>query len=82
MPPQITIYTTSYCGYCRAAKELLSSRGLAFKEIDVTDDEAMRQKLVGMAGGRETVPQIFIDGKSIGGYQELVELVRTGKLAG
>lgn len=75
---EIVVYTTQTCPYCHAAKRLLKSKGFAFKEVDVTEDEPMREKLVKMTGGRETVPQIFIDGKSIGGYDELVQLIEEG----
>ena len=76
---KITIYTTSYCSYCHAAKRFLKSKNVVFEEIDVTDDEGMRRKLVQMTGGRETVPQIFADGKNIGGYDELVASTQSGK---
>ena len=74
----VVVYTTPYCPYCRMAKDLLHQKGVAFKEIDVAEDDAMREKLVQMSGGRETVPQIFVDGKSIGGYDELAEFYRKG----
>ena len=76
---KITIYTTSYCSYCFAAKKFLKSKNVTFEEIDVTGDADARQKLVQMAGGRETVPQIFVDGRPIGGYDDLVELYRSGR---
>ena len=76
---KIVVYTTNYCPYCTAAKNLLRSKKLAFEEIDVTDDEAMREKLVKMSG-QETVPQIFAGGKSIGGYEDLVRHYQSGKL--
>ncbi len=76
MPQNVTVYTTRYCPYCHAATALLRSKGVAFKEIDVTDDDQMREKLVAMSGGRQTVPVIFMDGKCIGGYDELAELYR------
>ena len=75
-PPQIEVYTTSYCPYCDSAKRLLKSRGLAFTEIDVTDP-LKKDELKNRTGWR-TVPQIFIDGKMIGGYQELNEMVQKG----
>ncbi len=71
---KVVIYTTSYCPYCTAAKKFLKSKRVDFQEIDVSDDDTMRDKLVQMTGGRETVPQIFVDGESIGGYEELVAL--------
>lgn len=74
----VVIYTARSCPYCHAAKKLLQSRGVLYKEVDVSADDAMRQKLVQMTGGRETVPQIFIDGRSIGGYDDLVRLIEEG----
>lgn len=72
---QIIIYTTTYCGYCTAAKHLLENHELPFTEIDVTNDDEKRKWLLQVTGYR-TVPQIFIDGKSIGGYSELSELLK------
>ena len=62
-----------------AAKKLLESRKVSYEEIDVSGDDEMRHKLVKMSGGRETVPQIFVDGKSIGGYDDLARLYASGK---
>jgi glutaredoxin 3 len=78
--PRITIYTTRWCGYCVRAKVLLEQRGLEYEEISLDDEAAFRQKLFDLTGGR-TVPQIVIDGKPIGGYVELWQLDRKGKLA-
>jgi glutaredoxin 3 len=75
----VTIYTTRVCSYCIAAKRLLSSRGVPYQEIDVTDDDAKRAWLV-EATGRRTVPQIFIGGEAIGGYDDLALLDRSGRL--
>jgi len=75
---KIVIYTTAYCPYCFAAKKFLESKKVPFEEIDVSRDEAMRGKLVKMSG-QMTVPQIFFDGKSIGGYEDVVEYYRSGK---
>lgn len=74
----VVIYTTVACPYCHAAKKLLKTKGIAFQEIDVTGDESMREKLVKMSGGRVTVPQIFADGKPIGGYDDLTKLLGEG----
>ena len=74
----VVVYTTQSCPYCHAAKRLLSSKKVSFTEIDVTGDDAMREKLVAMSGGRETVPQIFVGGKSIGGYDDLVRFYEKG----
>jgi glutaredoxin 3 len=80
MPAEVTIYTTRVCGYCVAAKRLLTARNVAYTEIDVTGDHAKRTWLV-EATGQRTVPQIFIAGESIGGYEELADLDRDGQLA-
>ena len=79
MEKKVVIYTTSSCPYCHAAKNFLKSKKVNFQEIDVTGDDDMRQKLVKMSGGRETVPQIFADNALIGGYDDLVEFYRSGK---
>ena len=75
---KVVIYTARSCPYCHAAKKLLQSRGVSYEEVDVSADDAMREKLVQMTGGRETVPQLFIDGQSIGGYDDLVRLIEEG----
>jgi glutaredoxin 3 len=77
---RIILYTTEFCGYCRAAKQLLLSKGLDFEEIDVGGDQTKRAEMIERAGGRRTVPQIFIDGSHVGGYQELAALDRKDKL--
>ena len=77
----VTMYTTRVCPYCIAAKRLLSKRNIAYEEIDVTGDQAKRAWLVEVTGGRKTVPQIFIKGQSIGGYDELKQLDVSGALA-
>ena len=73
------MYSTTWCGYCIRAKALLDGRGLEYEEIVMDDDPAFRQKLLEMTG-RWTVPQIFIDGESIGGYVELWRLDQAGEL--
>jgi glutaredoxin 3 len=75
----IELYSTDYCGYCRAAAKLLTERGLPFTEIDCTNDRATRQRLVAETG-RKTVPQIYLDGVPIGGFDELRKLDRSGEL--
>lgn len=80
-PPKhkdVVVYSTDYCPYCRAAKDLLRSKGVPFREVDVTGDDATREKLVEMTGGRTTVPQIFVDGKAMGGYDDLATFFRNG----
>jgi glutaredoxin 3 len=76
----VEIYTTPYCGYCRAAKALLTRKDVAFTEIDVSRDPALRQAMVQRAHGRMTVPQIFIGGDHVGGSDEMHALDRAGKL--
>ena len=78
MAAEVLVYTTRTCPYCRAAKDFLKQKNVTFREIDVTDDDAVREKLVRMSG-QETVPQIFADGRSIGGYEDLVRFYRSGK---
>jgi len=79
MTKDVVVYSTDYCPFCRAAKDFLTAKKVKFREIDVSDDAAARDKLVEMSGGRTTVPQIFVDGESIGGYDDLVALYRSGK---
>jgi len=81
-PARIVLYTTTRCGWCRRAKQLLHDRGLDFEEIDVGDDDARREWLVRTTGGKKTVPQIFIDDRLIGGYEELAAKLRSGALGG
>jgi len=77
---KIELYTTKSCPFCVRAKTLLKNKGAAFEEIDVTDDSEEREKMVERSGGRRTVPEIFIDGKLIGGYDELRALDSKGEL--
>jgi len=77
---RVEVYTTSYCPYCTRAKSLLKSKGVAFEEIDVSGNPALREKMIAMSGGRRTVPEIFINGKIIGGYDELRALEAEGRL--
>jgi glutaredoxin 3 len=77
---RIEIYTTRYCGYCRSAKALLTRKGVTFSEIDVTGDHEGRGRMVERANGRMTVPQIFIGSTHVGGFAELYDLDRAGRL--
>ncbi|HUY84163.1 MAG TPA: glutaredoxin 3 [Steroidobacteraceae bacterium] len=77
---KVEVYTTSYCPYCARAKSLLKSKGVAFEEIDVSGDAALREKMIELSGGRRTVPEIFINGRIIGGYDELRALEAEGRL--
>ena len=76
---EIKIYTRELCGYCSAATSLLNGKKLAFEEIDCTGDDQTRSWLR-VKTGQSTVPQIFINRQSIGGYTELRNLDRTGRL--
>lgn len=76
----VQIYSTVYCSFCIRAKALLKSKGVEFEEIDVTDDPELRERMVELAGGRRTVPEIFINGRIIGGYDELRALEMKGEL--
>lgn len=78
--PHIVIYTTATCPYCLRAKALLSRKQVAFEEIKVDSDYEKRAEMTARAGGRSTVPQIFIDGRPIGGCDDLYELNDEGKL--
>ena len=79
MAVDVRIYTTTYCGYCTAAKSLLQRRGVPFQEVDCTRDPDTRRWLIEQTGQR-TVPQIFISGVPVGGYDELSRLDRGGRL--
>jgi glutaredoxin 3 len=76
----VEIYTTRYCSYCHAAKELLARKGISFREIDVTKDRQMRQQMAERAQGRTTVPQIFIGAAHVGGCEDLYALEEMGQL--
>ena len=76
----IEVYSTLMCPYCIAAKNLLKAKGAEFKEIDLTDKPEERAALVKKSNGLRTVPQIFINGKHIGGFDRLSELDQAGEL--
>jgi glutaredoxin 3 len=76
---RVVIYTTSYCPYCSGAKALLRSKRVEFEEIDVTSDPSRRAEMQKLSG-RYTVPQIFIDGQAIGGYDDARQLDADGTL--
>ncbi|RME64800.1 MAG: glutaredoxin 3 [Alphaproteobacteria bacterium] len=77
---RIVVYASQWCPYCARAKKLLDSKGLDYEEIDVTMDARRRREMMEKAGGRRTVPQIFINGTHVGGSDELAALERAGKL--
>jgi glutaredoxin 3 len=76
----IEIYTSPYCGYCHRAKALLDRKGAAFTEIDVMANGSRRAEMLARSNGRRTVPQIFIDGRHIGGCDDLYALESAGQL--
>ena len=77
---KVEIYTKFGCPYCTRAKALLAGKGVAYEEYDVTMDMAKRQEMLGKSNGRTTVPQIFIDGRHVGGSDDLAALDRSGQL--
>jgi len=76
----VDIYTIHYCPYCADAKELLSRKGVDFREIDVTANRDERKTMIQRANGRSTYPQIFVGGTHVGGCAELCVLEEAGKL--
>ena len=78
--PSITIYTKGWCPYCGAAKKLLDEKGAAFTEIDIEKQPEARAEMIRKAGGRSTVPQIFIGERHVGGCDDLYALDRRGEL--
>ena len=76
---EVVIYSTAWCGYCRAAEALLRRKNVAFQRIDVAGDPETRRWLRETTG-RRTVPQIFINGVPIGGFDEISALDRAGEL--
>ena len=79
---QVELYTTMFCPYCARAKALLDEKGVGYTEIELYEQPGRRGEMVQRAGGRTSVPQIFIDGEHIGGSDELVALDRAGELDG
>jgi glutaredoxin 3 len=78
--PHVEIYTTAWCPYCSRAKALLERKGIAYEEKDAPHGSDLRREAIERSDGRTTVPQIFIDGRPIGGSDELHALERAGKL--
>jgi glutaredoxin 3 len=76
----VEIYTTPICPYCLRAKRLLDRKGVEFVEIDLWQHPGRREEMIRRAGGRRTVPQIFIDGRGVGGSDDLHALEAVGKL--
>ena len=79
MPP-VTIYTKMWCPYCMAAKDLLTQKGVAFTEIEITGKPDLREEMIRRARGRSTVPQIFIGDRHVGGCDDLFAMQKRGEL--
>jgi glutaredoxin 3 len=77
---KVEIYTKTFCGFCVRARHLLESKGVEFEEYVIDGGGPKREEMIQRAKGRMTVPQIFIDGRHVGGCTELYELDRDGKL--
>lgn len=77
---EVVVYSSSRCPYCVKAKRLLDSKNVQYKEIDITDDDEARTKLIEKSNGMRTVPQIFIGDTHVGGCDDLYELETKGKL--
>ena len=80
MAAEVEMYTTMFCPFCARARTLLERKGAIFTEIDIIEEPARRREMIGRAGGRTSVPQIFINGEHIGGSDELAALDRAGEL--
>lgn len=80
MTAKVEIYSSPFCGYCARAKSLLSRKGVDYVDLDVLADSALREEMVARAGGRTSVPQIFIDGRHVGGCDDIHALDAAGKL--
>ena len=77
---KIEIYTKAFCPYCTRAKRLLDGKGVDYQELDISMGGAQRTEMIQRANGRTTVPQVFIDGRHIGGSDDLAALDRNGGL--
>jgi glutaredoxin 3 len=78
--PRIEIYSTAICPYCVAAKNFVKNRGFDFEEVRIDRDPAKLGEMLERSGGRRTVPQIFVNGAHVGGYDDLVAADRGGRL--
>ena len=76
----VEIYTKSTCGFCHMAKRLLNAKGVSYAEVDIMTQPKRRAEMIQRANGRSTVPQIFVDGVHVGGFDDLSALERGGKL--
>lgn len=80
MPAPVELYTTAFCPYCDRARALLQRKGVGFAEHDAPHGSQARKDAIARSGGRTTVPQVFVGGRSIGGADDLAALERAGKL--
>jgi glutaredoxin 3 len=80
MSAKVEIYTSMFCGYCARAKTLLSRKGVDYVEHDVDADGSLREAMTKRAGGRTSVPQVFIDGRHVGGCDDIHALDAAGQL--
>ena len=80
MSAKVEIYTSMFCGYCARAKALLSRKGVDYVEHDVDADGSLREAMTKRAGGRTSVPQVFIDGRHVGGCDDIHALDAAGQL--
>ena len=76
----ITVYSGPMCNFCDAAKRLLARNNLSYREIDISTETGLRDEMIKKANGKRTIPQIFFDDHHVGGYVELRELEKNGKL--
>jgi glutaredoxin 3 len=79
---KVEIYTRDYCGYCTRAKSLLASKGVEYTEIDAGADPDKRREMIQRSNGGNTYPQIFINGRHVGGSDDIHDLNRQGRLDG
>lgn len=79
---KIEIYTKTFCGYCWRARDLLDSKGVTYQDYPIDSGGAKREEMIQRSNGRTTVPQIFIDGRHVGGCTELLKLEHDGELDG
>jgi glutaredoxin 3 len=77
--PKVKIYSGRLCSYCNAAKRLLDKKGVKYTEINIDEDPSLREEMEKLSR-RQSVPQIFIDDFHVGGFDDMVELQREGKL--
>ena len=80
MTNKIIVYTSDYCSYCAQAKKLLQNKGFDFDELNIQNDDSLRNEMLEKSNGMRTVPQIFINNSHVGGYTELSTLVASGDI--